>query len=274
MLAPEQIINSRIPTRIIQTNKSLDLPLLERAAVANVRLLNPDFEYLFFDDRQVEEFVEKEFPEYRRVFHSFPVPIQRYDFFRYLAVYRYGGFYLDMDVFLASSLSDLLDYGCVFPFEALTINAYLRKEHKMDWEVGNYAFGAAPGHPFLRAIIENCIRAQKDWEWQKNMGRSIPRIFREEYYALYTTGPLLVSRTLAEFPDAEKWVKVLFPEDVCDMTYWNRFGKFGVHLMGGSWRKRKGILRRRLQGYWELFMLNKMAKESRKMGKSRSLKFI
>src|SRR5580765_2482462 len=106
-------MNSIIPKRIIQTNKSLDLPLLERAAVANIKLLNPDFEYLFFDDRQVEEFIDKEFPEYRSVFDSFPIPIQRYDFFRYLAVYRFGGFYLDMDVLLASNLSELLDFGCV-----------------------------------------------------------------------------------------------------------------------------------------------------------------
>ena len=264
---------SRIPKRIIQTNKSLDLSLLEKAAVANIRLLNPDFEYLFFDDRQVEEFIDKEFPEYRRVFDSFPIPIQRYDFFRYLAVYRFGGFYLDMDVFLASNLSELLDYDCVFPFEALTINTFLRDEHNMDWEVGNYAFGSVAGHPFLRAIIENCVRAQKDRDWVDNMGRSIPGIFREEYYVLYTTGPLLVSRTLAEFPDATKQVKVLFPEDVCDSTYWNRFGHFGVHLRGGTWRKRKGILRRRLQIYWELLILKRMMRESRRIGKKRSLQF-
>ena len=207
------------------------------------------------------------------MFHSFPVRIQRYDFFRYLAVYRFGGFYLDMDVFLASNLSELLDCGCVFPFEALTINAYLRDEHAMDWEVGNYAFGAAAGHPFLLAVIENCVRAQKDRDWVENMGRSVPRIFLDEYYVLYTTGPLLVSRTLAEFPDAAKHVTVLFPEDVCDSTYWNRFGQFGIHLMGGTWRKPKGILRRRLQGYWELFMLKRLIKESLKIGKVRSLQF-
>src|SRR5690242_21933575 len=97
----------RIPKRIIQTSKSQDLPLLQKAAVANIRLLNPGFEYMFFDDRQVEEFIDKEFPEYRRVFDSFPVRIQRYDFFRYLAVYRFGGFYFDMDLLLAANLSEL-----------------------------------------------------------------------------------------------------------------------------------------------------------------------
>jgi mannosyltransferase OCH1-like enzyme len=74
-----------IPKRIIQTDKSRDLPLPSKAAVANLRLLNPDFEYLFFDDTHVREFIDAEFPEYRPVFNSFPVKIQRYDFIRYLA---------------------------------------------------------------------------------------------------------------------------------------------------------------------------------------------
>ena len=266
-------MNSTIPKRIIQTNKSLDLPLLERAAAANARLLNPDFEYLFFDDKQVEDFIDKEFPQYRSLFDSFPVPIQRYDFFRYLAVYRFGGFYLDMDVFLASNLSELLDYGCVFPFESITINTCLREDHNMDWELGNYAFGASAGHPFLRAIIDNCVRAQNDSGWVRAMARSVPRVFRDDYTVLYTTGPLLVSRTLAMFPDVEKHVKVLFPEDVCDRKYWNSFGQFGVHVMQGGWRKRTGILKKRLQGYWELFMLNKLMKESLQIGKKRLLHF-
>ena len=228
-------MNSIIPKRIIQTSKSLDLSVFEKAAVANAKLLNPDFEYVHFDDEQVEHFVDKQFPEYRRAFDSFPVPIQKYDFFRYLAIYRFGGFYFDMDVLLAANLSELLNCECVFPFEALTINQYFRAEHGMDWEIGNYAFGAAPGHPFLLAIIENCLRAQKERDWAASMLRSVPRIFRDQYYVQCTTGPGLVSRTLAEFPDAEKHVTVLFPKDVCDAAHWNQFGQFGVHLMEGTW---------------------------------------
>ena len=264
-------MKSRIPKRIIQTSKRLDLPLLEKAAVANVRLLNPDFEYLFFDDEQVEKFIDKEFPEYRSIFHSFPIPIQRYDFFRYLAIYRFGGFYLDMDVFLASNLSELLNHGCVFPFEALTLSVFLREQYNMDWEIGNYAFGAAAGHPFLRAVIENCIKAQRDVDWAEAMMRSVPRMLREDFFVLCTTGPLLVSRTLAEFPDAAKQVKVLFPDNVCDSTHWNRFGTFGIHLMQGGWRKRKGILRRLLYRVWQSLIMRKMLKKSQRIGHSRAL---
>lgn len=68
----EEFMTERIPKRIIQTDKSADLPLLSKAAIVNLRLLNPDFEYLFFDDAQVEEFIDAEFPQYRPVFDFSP----------------------------------------------------------------------------------------------------------------------------------------------------------------------------------------------------------
>src|SRR4051794_7287881 len=106
-----------IPRRIIQTGKKGKLPILNRGVIENLKLLNPDFEYLFLDDDQVNRFIEQSFPEYRSTFESFRYRIQRFDFFRYLAVYHYGGFYFDLDVLLATGLSPLLEHGCVFPFE-------------------------------------------------------------------------------------------------------------------------------------------------------------
>src|SRR5439155_988054 len=79
----------------------------------------------------------------------------------------------------------------------------------IDWEIGNYAFGAAPGHPFLRAIIENCVRAQEDPAWVEPMMAGIPRPFRSGFDVLNTTGPGLVTRTLAENPQLARTVNVL-----------------------------------------------------------------
>src|SRR5215831_2217113 len=241
-------MTDRIPKRIIQTDKSRNLPVLQKAAVAGIRLNNPDFEYVFFDDLEVETFIDRHFPEYRDVLNSFPFAIQKYDFFRYVAVYKLGGFYFDTDMLLATGLTDLLDCGCVFPFERLTWSDYLRETYGMDWEIGNYAFGAAPGHPFLSAIIQNCVRAQRDQKWADAMTRSLPYPLRQELVVIYTTGPGLVSRTLAEYPDAVNQVKILFPENVCDKKCWSLFGNYGVHLGGGSWRIQHSLLRRRLAG--------------------------
>jgi glycosyltransferase involved in cell wall biosynthesis len=259
----------KIPKQIIQTGNQVQQPLRNRAMMTNIRLLNPDFEYVFFDEERRQAFIDQEFPQYRKIFDSFPLPIQRYDFFRYLAVYRHGGFYFDLDVMLARGISDLLEFGCVFPFEALTLNEFLRNRHNMDWEIGNYAFGAAAGHPFLEAIINNCVRAQKDPSWVRPMMLGLPYLSRAEYFVLNTTGPGLVSRTLAENPELAKTVKVLFPEDVCDEGNWNRFGDIGVHLREGSWRTQGNYVRRRLGQRWESLKMQILLKRSLKLGKTR-----
>lgn len=262
-------MQSPIPRRIIQTGKHVDQPLRTRAMMSNLKLLHPDYEFLFFDDNGVEDFIDQEFPQYRSVFDSFRFRIQRYDFFRYLAVFRYGGFYFDLDVLLASSVSDLLESGCVFSFEGLTYSHYLRSQYQMDWEIGNFAFGAAAGHPFIGAIIENCVRAQKDPEWVKPMMRRLPALSKPEFYILNTSGPGLVSRTLAENPEVAKTVNVLFPDDVCHFSNWNRFGNLGIHLMEGSWRITKGRIRRRLALDLEAWKMRGLMKQSAMMGKTR-----
>lgn len=270
-------MNLKIPKRIIQTGPSFDLPLLSKAAVANVKLLNPDFEYLFFDDKGVEDFINEQFPEYKGIFYSFHKPkyntSQKYDFFRYLAVYHFGGFYFDLDVFLASSLSDLLNFDCVFPFEELTISMLLRCEYNMDWEIGNYAFGAAAGHPFIYAIIQNCVKAQENPKWPEQMMTSIPRLFHRDLYGFYSTGPGLVTRTLAENPELAKQVVVLFPENVCDSTKWHLFGEFGIHLMQGSWVKQNRMFRRILLRKWRSWTGKKALKKSMRLGPKRTAIF-
>ena len=259
----------RIPPRLIQTGPSRDLGLAERAVVANLRLLNPGFEWLYFDDAQVQAFVEREFPQHLATFEAFPVRIQKYDFFRYLAVYRLGGFYFDLDVLLAKGVAALCELGCVLPFEELTLQPFLRRQYGLDWEVGNYAFGAAAGHPFLAAVIDNCVRARQDPRWLDAMLEPLPRLLRQDFYVYDSTGPGLVTRTLAEYPRHAPPVTVLFPEDVCDERSWHRFGEYGVHLQAGSWRARGSAWRRRLALLWERQGRARALREGRQRGKTR-----
>jgi inositol phosphorylceramide mannosyltransferase catalytic subunit len=262
-------VQAAIPRRIIQTGKSLLQSVKTRAMVSSLRLLNPDFEYLFFDDQAVAKFMASEPARYRATFDSFRFPIQKYDFFRYLVVYRYGGFYFDLDVLFSEGISILLTSGCVFPFEGLTFSRFLRNEYNMDWEIGNYGFGAAAGHPFLEKVIENCVRAQSDPSWVKPMMRGLPLLSWSEFYVLYTTGPGLVSRTLAENPDLARSVNVLFPDNVCDSKSWFHFGDFGVHMMEASWRSNKGLLFRRLASWLENREFNRLKQQSELLGMTR-----
>lgn len=264
-----------IPKRIIHiycapAGASAELPLACRAAVVNARLLHPGFEHIVFDRPRMEALVRAAFPEYEKAFFSFPLPIQQFDLFRYLAIYKLGGFYFDLDLFLAQSVESLLDHECVFPFEELTLSGLLRDRYKMDWEAANYGFGAGPGNPFLKAIIENCVRGLRDPAWSAEMMRGIPRWFRGQFVVPTMTGPGVVSRTLAENPALAAGVSVLFPRDVCDETGWQKFGEFGVHMMRASWRKRDGFIRGRLSRFWENRRRKHLLKKSSAFGPTRS----
>jgi hypothetical protein len=243
---------------------------LAKATAANLKLLHPDWEYLFFSDADVRCFVEGEFPEYRAAFDAFQEPIQRIDFFRYLAVYRLGGFYFDLDVFLSRPLTDLLGYNSVFPFEELTVNRFLRRRYSMDWELGNYGFGAVAGNEFLQVVIENCVRAQTDHAWVAPMMRGVTALFRSEFYVFNTTGPGLVSRTFAERPDLASEVTVLFPSNVCDEANWHLFGEYGIHMMTSSWVDRRRSLWRRIASRIDAVSRARLLPESLRLGPTRT----
>jgi hypothetical protein len=268
-------MHDKIPARIIHVScppaGESQLSLLHQAALANARALHPNFEHVLFGNAEMEEFVREEFPECRAAMASFSQRIQRADFFRYLAVYRLGGFYFDLDVLLARNISPLLDHTCVLSFEELTLNKFLRRSYGMDWEVANYAFGAAPQNAFIGALIENCLRFVREPAWGYQMMQGVPRAIRDVLLVPFTTGPGMVSRTLAENPHLAKDVTILFPEDVCDEGTWHQFGNFGIHLQQGAWRSRHSYLRRRLANLWESRMRRRLRRESCAKGKSRSL---
>jgi hypothetical protein len=140
----------------------------------------------------------------------------------------------------------------------------------MDWEIGNYAFGAVPGHPFLAAIIDNCVRAQIDPAWLQPMMTGIPRSFRSEFRVLNSTGPGLITRTLVERSESARDINVLFPVDVCDERTWHQFGSYGVHLMEASWRGRERWLWHKLAIAWEMRTRRRQLAKSRQLGPTRA----
>jgi mannosyltransferase OCH1-like enzyme len=75
---------------------------------------------VFLDDEEVERFIDREFAQYRRTFDLFKVRIQLYEFFRYLVVCWFGGFYLD--VLVTTGFSNLRNASWVSPFEGLTFS--------------------------------------------------------------------------------------------------------------------------------------------------------
>jgi hypothetical protein len=158
----------------------------------SVRLLNPDYEYMFFDDGRVEEFVSQEFPN--------TAPSLSYSGLRFSAMISF-----DISLF-TTSVGSILTLMCCwglacrpfwrgaasFPLRGLTLSHRLRTELGMDWEIGNYAFGAAAGHPFLEAIIKNCVRGPEGSAVGQVDDARNPRLDKDLYSIFYSTGPAVL----------------------------------------------------------------------------------
>src|SRR4030095_16438200 len=125
--------------------------------------------------------------------------------------------------------------------------------------------------PFILAVIKNCVRSLEEPAWALEMYRNIPSSFRGQFVVTNTTGPGMVTRTLAENRDLRSSVTVLFPKDVCEPMTWHRFGDYGAHLMGASWRPSDGCVSAPLAGMWETrtrreFLLDSQSRGPRREG--------
>ena len=70
---------------------------------------NPDWEYHLWNGEEMDELVEKHFPEYLSMYRSFPYNVQRWDTIRYMILYVYGGVYTDLDTECFKPINPLVE---------------------------------------------------------------------------------------------------------------------------------------------------------------------
>lgn len=212
-----------IPKIIIQTWKTCQLNNIFAENQRKVRGLNPDYKYIFFDDVGVDEFVKQKFPEYWDFFSRLADRIEQIDVFRYLAIYNYGGFYLDMDMDLRSSLDTLCNNSCVFSVEKEASDPILMRLgcNKL---LANFMFGACIGNGFIKHIID-CIVQGKLFKGLSNGESKCLSGFQRVFY---TAGPVAVTYAYQIYP-----IKNL----VTVMNLPDGFKKYAVHQYLGTWKR-------------------------------------
>ena len=127
----QSVVQSQIPMILIQTWKTKTIPEKYKKDVASVQKYNKNYTFLFFDDKDILTFIQNTYPNYYSTYQKLPILIQKIDFFRYLAVYHYGGFYFDLDMKGLYPLDELLSYECVFPVDQqITLNKCEKKLFK------------------------------------------------------------------------------------------------------------------------------------------------
>ena len=200
-LIPHFRLGRAIPKLIHQTYKNRSLPPEIVRNIASLRLMNPGWTYNFYDNDDCIAFIRNEYglevlDYFLRIGQEYGAA--RADLFRYLCLYRLGGVYLDLksgasrpfDEVLASDDSYLLsqwrnDGGT--SFAGWGIHDELKKIAGGEYQ--QWFIIAAPGHPFLKAVIEQVLG---------NIDHYIPGLHRTGAHAVFrVTGPIAYSLAIA-----------------------------------------------------------------------------
>lgn len=177
--------NTLIPKIIHQTYKNETIPPHWKAGQAQCQKLNPDYKYILWTDKMIEDFIGKEFPWFLPTLKSYKYPIQKADVIRYFVLWKYGGIYVDLDDTCQRNFDQLLKYP-----------VFLRKT--APFGVSNDVMGAIPNHPFFYKAIHSLKHYNKNW-------------FAPYFTIMASTGPVFISIVWKQY---KRWEKL--------KQYWNR----------------------------------------------------
>lgn len=165
-----------------------------------LRRLNPGWDCRLYEARAVQEFIERHYGPRMMACYSRISPAYgaaKADLFRYLALYRLGGVYLDLKSFPTRPFDDVIrpDDECLISqwangegakFQGWGLHKELRGVPGGEFQ--QWFIISRPGHPFLRAAIERVVR---------NVDRYIPDLAGAgRMGVLRTTGPIAYTRAI------------------------------------------------------------------------------
>lgn len=122
------------------------------------RRLNPGWEYRFWTDAALLDFMQRHFPDYVDIYQSYPRAVQRIDLARYCLLKHFGGLYADIDTRCLAPVEPLA--GC--PRVVLCEEPPERQEPARRRGLGSLLFNGCmaspPGHALWDDVLELCRR--------------------------------------------------------------------------------------------------------------------
>jgi hypothetical protein len=101
-----------IPNNILLTWKDRQIP---NYVISNITKINPNINISFFDDNDIKNFLESHYGRnYVDFFNSIKLGYNKGDFFRYCYLYKYGGYYFDIDIEHVLPISEIVDKDTTF----------------------------------------------------------------------------------------------------------------------------------------------------------------
>jgi hypothetical protein len=190
-----------IPKIIHQTYGTRDLPDALQRNVAALKASNPGWDYRFYDDAAIEAFLAAHYDPaiqalYQRIDPRYGAA--RADLFRYLVIYKLGGVYLDIKSRFLRPIDDVLRGDEAFILSQWSNGPGQKYEgfglkpevaHIPGGEFQQWHVIAAPGHPFLQAVLLAVFDGIERYvPWRHGTGK---------VGVIRLTGPIVYTLTIA-----------------------------------------------------------------------------
>lgn len=179
-LAPPVSVG-RIPRIVHQIWKSADLPAY---ASDSWRRLGGGWEWRLWTDADLLDLVRTHYPEFERLYLSYPNNVQRADLGRYLVLDHCGGLYTDLDTERVGPVAALEDERRVILSEEPVEHFHHAFPYGLDRLYFNGTMAGPAGHPFWAHLIGTVRRCEHARD-----------------HVLESTGPLVLTGAVASYPD-------------------------------------------------------------------------
>jgi len=113
----------------------------------------PEYTHMHWDNEELLEFIEKNYPWFTEIYKGYDVNIKRYDISRLFLLYHYGGIYADMDYMVYKNFFNELPDGIV----SIPESPYKWNEH-----IQNSLMMSPPKHPWWLLVIDEAYN-RKTW---------------------------------------------------------------------------------------------------------------
>jgi len=181
-----------------ESGSNARLPDKYASILQSWHVLYPDWEHKLWGKLDAYNFVRYNYPNFYPIFLNYPKQVQRAAALRYLLIFHFGGFYLDMDILPKDHIQTLLNkYSTshMLMFEETRLTAQqaegIGRQHSIrlgkpedQLRIANYMFASTPRHPFLLEVLVE-LKA-----------RASLQVY-EDYDVLYSTGPDVLSTLIA-----------------------------------------------------------------------------
>lgn len=185
---------------------------------------NPDWEYRYYDDTDCDNFILFEYPEYFKIYNSIKLPFARADFWRYFALYHFGGIYADIDTVCLKPLNEWVDLQKDF----ITSSNFIAElgENYEQW-----AFATTPKNIFIKAVIDKMLKRIQDTldkgNTEINVYHTSPYMFTEALKELLPNPSFLLmdsnfENNILHLNGSNRWSDSQENKKLLHTHYWNR----------------------------------------------------